>query len=548
MSFTAATAPVPPAPPSTGRGGWIAWAVLGSAVAAALVLFAPALRFMWATWQQVPEYGHGAFLPVLALYFAWQQRAALSPATPGWRTTGPGLALVVFGLAQGAVGEWAAVRVLSQAGFVAVLAGLVGCAFGTAAWRTLWLPLALLALMVPLPQFVLAELSQRLQLWSSELGVALMRAADISVHLAGNVIDLGRTQLQVADACSGLRYLFPLIALGLVAAALFRAPWPLRVTLVLSTLPLAVLVNGLRVGLVGIGVEHLGPRAISEGLMHEIEGWLVFMACLALLAGEMALLLRLLPGPRRRLRDSLALSPAVAAAPAAGPAAPAAVGLALVLAAGLVVASLLAWLLVPTRAPLLPQPAPLAQLVRDWPGGWLARSEPLDAEVKATLATSDHLLASWQRGSEPAVAVFVAWYASQGGGQSSHSPRTCLPGGGWRIAEQRVAELSLPGRTAPLPVNRVLIEQGPQRQLVVYWFEQRGRPMTGELAVKASILRDGLVHRRTDGGLVRLVTPVAEREDVSAAERRLLDWLAVGEPLLRRHLPPPPTPEGAPLP
>src|SRR6201999_3169631 len=101
-------------------------------------------------------------------------------------------------------------------------------------------------------------------------------AAGISVLLEGNVIDLGSYQLEVAEARSGLRYLFPLMTLGFILAYLFRGPLWKRIAIFLATIPITVVMNSLRIGFIGITVDRWG-RAMAEGALHDFEGWVVFM-------------------------------------------------------------------------------------------------------------------------------------------------------------------------------------------------------------------------------------------------------------------------------
>jgi EpsI family protein len=173
--------------------------------------------------------------------------------------------------------------------------------------------------------------------------------------------------------------------------------------------------------------------------------------------------------------------------------------------------------------------------------------------VVATLAVDDYIIANYTRAGEPWVNFYTAYYQSQSGGQSSHSPRTCIPGGGWSIAQIDEVPLTLlatslaPGAGAnaaasgalppPTIVNRAVIQKGEQRQLVYYWFRQRGRVMTSEVAVKWFILKDGITRDRSDGALVRLVTPVPPNEDIAKADRRLVAFLSTIDTRLRDHVP-----------
>jgi exosortase D (VPLPA-CTERM-specific) len=387
--------------------------------------------------------------------------------------------------------------------------------------------------MIPLPQFVLREVSHALQLVSSQLGVALIRQFGISVFLEGNVIDLGSYKLQVVEACNGLRYLFPLMVLGFLAAYFFRGPWWQRLLIIASTIPLTIVINSLRIGMIGVTVEYWGVQ-MAEGLLHDLEGWFMFLVCLALLVAEMALLARLDP-QRRGLGGLLALElPAPAPAGAGlsvrrnGPASLAVLGL-LVAAAALAAVAPQQQLQKPARQAFTAFPLNL-------PGGWQGRADRIAPDILAVLAVDDYFIANYARPAAPWVNFYTAYYASQSGGQSSHSPRTCIPGDGWAIVSITPLVVALDGG-ARMTVNQAVIQKGEQRQLVHYWFQQRGQAMTGEYEVKWGILRDALLHDRSDGALIRLVTPVLAQEGQAAAEQRLTDFLRTVQPHLRAFIP-----------
>jgi EpsI family protein len=117
----------------------------------------------------------------------------------------------------------------------------------------------------------------------------------------------------------------------------------------------------------------------------------------------------------------------------------------------------------------------------------------------------------------------VAYYSSQRKGEAIHSPRSCLPGGGWRIKElssRALSDVLLPDNR-PLTVNRAVIQKGEYRQLVYYWFQQRGRNLTDEYVVKWYLFWDALNRNRSDGALVRLVVMVQPGQDLSEGDRQL---------------------------
>ena len=146
----------------------------------------------------------------------------------------------------------------------------------------------------------------------------------------------------------------------------------------------------------------------------------------------------------------------------------------------------------------------------------------MEAVYNDTLRLDDYLLADYVNDSGHGANVYISWYNSQRKGEAVHSPRSCLPGGGWQMRNFGQRDLSAPdagGR--PLKINRTLIELGNQRELVYYWFQQRGRGITSEYAVKWFIFWDALTRHRTDGAMVRLIMPLSASGGEADADRQL---------------------------
>lgn len=512
---------------------WVVAALVGVALIAA---FYPGLVFMVANWEQVEEYSYGYFIPMISAFLIWQRSDQLRASE--LRGSWTGLPVVLVGLVLGIVGEASAIRIIGQYGFVIALIGLAAGFIGWRGVRIIAVPLVVLFFMIPMPQFVLREMSQQLQLLSSQIGVGLIRLFGISVFLEGNVIDLGSYKLQVVEACSGLRYLFPLMVLGFLAACFFQGALWKRALIVLTTVPLTIIINSLRIGLIGVTVEHWGS-AMAEGLLHDFEGWFMFMLCIALLVGEMSLLARV-GGKPQSLRAVFGLEypdPVPTGTPIRYIRFPTPM-----LAGGLLLVAVgAAFLWGPLNEQVKPKRTPYAQFPMRLEGGWVGRLDNIDKQVLLTLAVDDYFIANYSRGGSPWVNFYSAYYASQSGGASSHSPRTCIPGGGWkldRIDERDVAIPASAGRPeSTLKVNRTVIQKGEDRQLVYYWFDQRGRNLTDEFEVKWYILRDAITRSRTDGALMRLVTAVSPGEDIAQADQRLADFLAVTTPLIPEYVP-----------
>jgi exosortase D (VPLPA-CTERM-specific) len=503
-----------------------------AALAVSIYLFWDGLSHMWGWWIDAPEYSHGILIPPVAAFLIWQQKDRLErmPFSGSWW----GLALVLLGGALLVLGQLATIYTLIQYAYLVTLFGLVLSLVGGIAFRLLLMPLFVLVFMVPLPEFVLANLSTKLQLLSSQIGVAVMRAMDISVFLEGNVIDLGGYKLQVAEACSGLRYLFPLMTLGFLMAYFYKGAFWKRVLLFLSSIPLTVIMNSVRVGTIGFMVEHWGI-GMAEGFLHEFQGWAVFMVSAALLLGEIALLNRVghEAGTWRQLFGVEFPAPTPQGAPVRRRPIPAPFIAACIALAAFVVVT---WV-TPRPAEIAPQRQSFAEYPLEL-GSWTGRRDTMDGVYLDALKLEDYLLADYHDDADATVNLYIAYYSSQRKGEAVHSPRSCLPGGGWQLREfgqRSLAPLKINGQ--PVRVNRTLIELGDQKELVYYWFQQRGRIITNEFAVKWYLFWDALTRNRTDGALVRLITLVPPDGDTAAADRRLTEFAARVAPTLPRYVP-----------
>jgi EpsI family protein len=154
--------------------------------------------------------------------------------------------------------------------------------------------------------------------------------------------------------------------------------------------------------------------------------------------------------------------------------------------------------------------------------GWRGTPGTIEGMYLEQLQLDDYLIADYRSPEGDLVNFYVAWYDNQRAGHSAHSPRSCLPGGGWVINRHtREVVEGTAGDGRPLEVNRVEIQMGANRQLVYYWFQQRGRIITNEYLVKWWLFWDSLTRNRSDGALVRLVVPVAAGESWADAESRL---------------------------
>jgi exosortase D (VPLPA-CTERM-specific) len=506
--------------------------VCATALAASAVVSRHTLSALVNVWDTQPEYSYGYVIPAVFLFLLFQRLNQLSaqPVEGSWT----GTVMVLAGLIFQGLGRVSTLDTVAQYGLLLTVWGLSLSYLGWRGFRAVLVPFAVLAFLVPIPNYLLREISQILQLLSSRLGVELIQWCGISVYLEGNVIDLGTMKLQVVEACSGLRYLFSLLILSFLVAYLYRDRLWKRLVIWLSAIPITVLMNSVRIALVGATVDRWGREA-AEGVLHDFEGVSVFIACVAILLVEIWVFMKL-SGDCRSLRDALALElpplnrerlrrlmhlPSRSASTAV---------------ALLVVAAVLS-IATPERSHAKPDRVGFATFPMQL-ANWQGLPARLDPEILDFLKLDDYLLAHYSGAEGLAISLFVVYYALQADGNSAHSPRACIPGDGWEIQRFDTQQLEAVKVDAkPLDVNRVVIQKGENRALVYYWFQQRGRFDTDEYMVKLHIFEDSLLRGRTDGAMVRLVTPLELGEDLSVAEARLQRFAASALPELRRHIP-----------
>ncbi len=258
-----------------------------------IVGFAQPMATLARDWWSDPEAGHGLLLFPVALWLGWKRGLVEARPQPAL-----GLVLLVGAVLLRYMSGLAAELFTMRASLLGAVLALLVYARG---WRQLaawWLPILLIALSIPLPAVLLGSLALPLQLRASEWGASLLEMRNVPVRLTGNVIQLPGRALFVTEACSGLRSLTALLALGLLVGGLWLRTWWGRTLLVLTAIPVAMVLNAVRIFLTGFLVYFVDPR-LAEGVMHYSEGWAMFVVAFAILGG-FTWLLALVEGMLRR--------------------------------------------------------------------------------------------------------------------------------------------------------------------------------------------------------------------------------------------------------
>lgn len=503
-------------------------AMLLASIALLVYISFESLSVMVRTWEVREEYSHGYLIPAIAAFFLWQKKDLIEKES--FSADWVSVLIVAMGAFIVIIGNISATHVISLYGFLIALVGIAYAFMGGTALRIAIIPILFLFFMIPLPGIFLFRLSSELQLISSQIGVAVIRLFDISVFLEGNVIDLGQFKLQVVEACSGLRYLFPLISLSFIAAYFFSVAIWKRALIVISSIPITILMNSFRIGVIGVLVEYGGIEQ-AEGFLHDFEGWVVFMFSMGVLLLEMWMIL-ILSKDKRPFSEAFGIY-----YPAETPA-NASVNYRVfskTLLAALVVlitSSFITLIIVQRTAVDLERKSFTSFPMQI--DGWQGKRGVIEKAQLDLLHLDDYIMADYTNNND-VVNFYVAFYEQQEAGGAAHSPKTCLPGGGWRILSN--TEIPLNNTALSPKVNRFVIGQGEHKQVVYYWFQQRGRTIASEYLVKWYMLLDSISKNRTDGALVRFTTLVSPGEDIAKADERLANFANQVQPFMSEYIP-----------
>lgn len=284
--------------------------VAGSIAGASfLALFGPVFWRLVQDWLHDENYSHGFVILPFALYFIWERRRRLRELPPVPSVAG--LAIVVAGLALLVVGRLGAELFLTRIALLVVIAGTLVFLRGWATLRACAFPLAFLLLMIPIPTIIFNQIAFPLQLLASRTGEAGLSLLGIPVLREGNLIILAHTTLEVAEACSGIRSLVSLLTLGILYGYFTDPRTTFRWIIALSTIPIAIVSNGIRVAGTGVAAQYLGDSA-AQGFLHTFSGWLMFVAAFVMLFAFAQLVLRVAPPARPVPADTVpAFAPGV---------------------------------------------------------------------------------------------------------------------------------------------------------------------------------------------------------------------------------------------
>jgi exosortase D (VPLPA-CTERM-specific) len=476
-------------------------------------LYATVLAKLGLDWWSDENYSHGLLVPFVIAFIVWQLfddiKVQIDPST--WL----GAAAVILAMLMLVAGTLGAELFIQRISLILILVGIVIYFLGTRVLTLIAVPFALLLLAIPIPQIVFNRIAFPLQIWASQMAVWGIRLFDVPTLRKGNVIDIlpkGSTQtisLEVVEACSGIRSLMTLVTLALILgyftrrgdvsgfANLSKRDLLRAVILMISAIPIAVLTNAGRVTGTGVMTYSYGKQAI-DGAWHDASGWIVYVVALAILIGLNFLLRKLLSDGESN--ESVVTMPVVLRTASVVP----------LIAAMIVGGIAVNWFA--TRAEVTVERKALTDLPENL-GNWRQKGGEFkfDIQIEGVLKVSDYTMRELMLPDGRIGNIYVGYYASQRGGATYHSPQNCLPGAGWVMKDPQFVEIPRPDGTT-FTANRYLIENGIYNEVMIYWYQGRGRTEASEYRDKVNTVWDSVSRRRSDGAMVRVMTSVGSDE------------------------------------
>lgn len=505
------------------RGPWIAGLML--MLGAWLWLYLEGLLSLVSRWDS-QDNSYCYLVPVIFAYLLYINRKRLASYVGG--VSWPGLIpLFLAGLFLLA-GQLAALETLVYVSmWLAVVSGTV-LVWGLGSLRVLGFPLLILAFAVPPPPYINQVLSFELKLLSSQLAVPMFGVLDIPVFREGNLLDLGYAQLQVVDACSGLRYFFPIILIGLLLGYLMHKSNWIRALLVVLAVPVAVVTNSLRLVFTGVAARYVSSD-ILDGPLHEVLGVAVFVLALLLLILCGVLLRRIFPPGHGDPDEDKPQS-----GQHAGPNKTRIWIWSMVFSLLLVAFSFMPNYLISAKQ--LPEDLGLSSFPTRI-GNWQGKLQELDQGILDSLWADDYVFGVYKnQQTGNSLQLLVSYYSSQGVQHTAHAPTSCLLGSGFSL-QGKATLASNPEGDRNFPVQQMLLEKDRQRVLSNFWFDQRGRVITNEYLNKFYLFWDGLTRRRTDGALVRVEMNLEPGQSPAEAQKILDPFLGELRDTLNGYLP-----------
>jgi exosortase D (VPLPA-CTERM-specific) len=465
-------------------------------------------------WMHEEDYSYGFFIPLISAYILWEKRESLKDVhvRNSWGVF-PMLAVFVLLSIYAILGSSG--NISRPAIPILIFLFVVFCFGADVAWRLI-LPIGFLIFMVPVPAFLERTLGLFLKGISSSLGGGIIRLFNIPVHVSGNVIDLGVNKLQVVDACSGLRYLFPLMAIGVLYAHFFEKERWKKWVCFLATIPLSILTNGLRIGVTGILTNSYGVK-VAEGFMHGFSGWVFFLVSFFVLF----LFGRILSVFPARMPNNVKKNfPGTGMYFSSH-------GIPENIDKGFIVCVVLLLMVggVSLSTKVLP-PVKIKGGIGSFPSsfaGWEGRQEFVDPEIVAKSGAEESFDGLYTRKNGEVVSLYMGYRSTAFLENENffHSPTVCLPSSGWEVGKVGSHDIGYVPVFGNLTVTQMVMNNMGSRQLVNFWFQTKDRATPHKDVNRLHLALHAIRRDNTHDLFIRLITPIGSGEKMEDAQARM---------------------------
>jgi exosortase D (VPLPA-CTERM-specific) len=463
-------------------------------------------------WLNNEDYSYGFLIPVMFAYVIWDKRGELKGVKAG--TSWPVLPVLLFFVALSLYGILGSSGNISMPAIPVLVVLLTAFLFGIAMTKRLTVALMLLFFMVPMPASLDRTVGVFLKNISSLIGTWFIRAFGITVHLSGNVLDLGSSQLQVVDACSGLRYILPLMALGLIFGYFFEKTFWKRALLFLVTIPISIFMNSIRIGVTGVLTEHYGSE-VAEGFFHGFSGWIIFMVAFALLF-LLRWLLKFLGRDRKEINVHQA--PAGMEHFASGgntSPVPFLLSICLLLIVGGFTLSTSAMPPVNIRGGMESFPLDLC--------GWEGKKEYIEPDIIDKSGAEEAFSGLYSTAGTIPVSLYMGYRRSAFLENENffHSPTVCLPASGWKVLKEWKHTIGDVPAFKNLEVSVMLVQIYSEKRLVYYWFQTKDKASHDKNINRFHLAMHALKKDNTHDLFIRPITPIGPQEQIADAQKRM---------------------------
>jgi len=229
---------------------------------------------MVAQWWDDSNYSHGFLIPVVSGYLIWQKKESLVNFL--YQKSNLGLIIIILGAIIYIMGTAAAEFFTVRFSFILIIFGIILFFFGREFMKELWFPILFLIFMIPIPYVIYYSVTFPMQILSSQAASSFLQLIGLPAVRQGNIINLPNYSLEVAEACSGLRSLMTLSALGAAMAYMTHKTTFGGILLFLLSGPIAICANVFRIVITALGAYFISPK-LAEGFLHEVSGLIVFL-------------------------------------------------------------------------------------------------------------------------------------------------------------------------------------------------------------------------------------------------------------------------------